>query len=249
MNTEVIGLYSFPKSGNTWVRNIIANAVGRDDIHTAIPDIYNGSIWEHPVKVGNRNVVFYKSHSKNEVTKAYGRQFKNTQVIYIIRHPLDVFLSQLNYISDNVMGEAGVVLPCKSVDDIIRRGDIDLYLSAFCTFGTLQPRFDDAGSWVENTQYWTARQRSEPERILILRYEDISENGIDAVKDIASRINIPANNIARGFEAAQNNTKLNGKFFWKQKVGNYRDLIPSELIDRFRNLFDKPLVALGYTED
>ena len=249
MNTKVIGLYSFPKSGNTWVRNIIANAVGRDDVHRAIPDIYNGSIWEHPVKVGNRNVVFYKSHSKNEVTKAYGRQFKNTQVIYITRHPLDVFLSQLNYISDNVMGEAGVVLPCQSVDDIIRRGDIDLYFSAFCTFGTLQPRFCDAGSWVENTQYWTARQRSEPERILILRYEDISENGIDAVRDIATRIDVPANNIALGFKAALNNTKLNGKFFWKQKVGNYRDLIPSDLIDRFRNLFDKPLVDLGYTKD
>lgn len=249
MNTKVIGLYSFPKSGNTWVRNIIANAVGSDDVHTAIPDIYRGSIWKHPIKVGKHDVIFYKSHSKDEVTEAHGRKFKNTQVIYIVRHPLDVFLSQLNYISDNVMGEAGVVLPCKSVDDIIRRGDIELYFGAFCTFGTLQPRFGDAGSWVENTQSWAARQQSEPERILFLRYEDISKNGIDALKDIATRIDVPENTIARGFEAAQNNTKLNGKFYWKQKVRNYRDLLPPELIDRFRSLFDKPLINLGYTED
>ena len=69
------------------------------------------------------------------------------------------------------------------------------------------------------------------------------------MRDIATRIDVPANNIALGFKAALNNTKLNGKFFWKQKVGNYRDLIPSDLIDRFRYLFDKPLVDLGYTKD
>ena len=249
MNTKVIGLYSFPKSGNTWVRNIISSAVGSDDVHTAIPDIYNSNIWENPVTVGNRDVVFYKSHSRKEMTEAYGRQFKNTQIIYIVRHPLDVFLSQLNYISDNVMGEAGAVLPCKSVDDVISRGDIDLYFGAFCTFGTLQPRFEDAGSWVENTQYWITRQRSEPERILILRYEDISEYGIDALKDVATRIDTPENNIARGFEAAQNNTRLNGKFFWKQKVRNYRDLLRPEIVVRFRSLFDKQLADVGYAED
>ena len=76
--------------------------------------------------------------------EAYGRAFANDLVLYIVRHPLDVFLSQLNYVSANVTANPNIMLPCNSVEDVIARGDLDLYFGAFSVFGTLQPGFADA---------------------------------------------------------------------------------------------------------
>lgn len=249
MKTKVIGLYSFPKSGNTWVRHILTSALGQKNPKHAIPDIYKDSIWQNPIPLNGDKITIYKSHSKTEMTEAQGRKFKNNHVIYIVRHPLDVFLSQLNYLSDNVMKQAHTALPCQSVDDIISRDHMDLYFGAFCTFGTLQPEFHNAGSWLENTQYWTAQKKAEPNRITIIRYEDISTHGVMALAELSVKLGVSNDALSSGFNAAEESTKLDGRFFWKKKTKNYREMLPPMLIERFRRLFNEPLTTLGYYED
>ena len=63
------GIYSFPKSGNTWMRELIRALFEIDEpTSTAIPDIYeNGVDGKVVLSNSGQQWKFYKSHSKSEV--------------------------------------------------------------------------------------------------------------------------------------------------------------------------------------
>ncbi len=50
----------------------------------------------------------------------------------------------------------------------------------------------------------------------------------------------------RAMISAGENTKINGKFFWKQKAGNYREMLPENLIKKFDRYHGERVRALGY---
>jgi len=248
MVEKVVGVYSFPKSGNTWMRHIIGKSIGDGSAYEVVPDIYTNPIWEHPVSLNGVETVFYKSHSKNETTQAHGRQFTNDFVLYIVRHPLDVFLSQLNYVSDNVTANPNIKTPCKSVDDIVAAGDLDLYFGAFSVYGTLQPQFADAGSWFDNALAWKSRAEADPDRVFIIRYEDVVNRKAEALEEVMSRVGITPEQLALGFDTAAAQTQPDGKFFWKQKAGNFLDTLPDYMIKRYCSMFRSELAKFNYDE-
>jgi hypothetical protein len=243
---KIYGIYSFPKSGNTWVRNILAGAIKTSSNYSeVVPDVYESSIWKSPIVLNGEESVIYKSHSKDELRQNDGKPVHNDGIVYIIRHPLDVFSSQLNYVSDNVTSNPNIMLPCASVDDVIEKGNMDLFLGAFSTFGTLQPGFADAGSWFVNAGNWLARAEAEPDRVVIVRYEDMLEFGPSAFEPALKLMGIPLEDLTDGFTTAKKNTAPDGKFFWKQKAGTHKDILSQEMIDRFMETYaDHPAVSL-----
>lgn len=248
----VVGIYSFPKSGNTWMRAILGNAIERPDGKSgldSIPDIYTTPIWNTPVDIVGRKTVLYKSHGKNEANTANGRDFVNDLVIYVQRHPLDVFLSHLNFVSANVTKNPHIMLPCDSVEIVIERGELDLYFGAFCVFGTLQPQFADAGSWFTNAENWHARAVADPNRVMIVRYEDMVQHGPDSLSAIAAKIGLTHAQIENGFKRAGAETRADGKFFWKQKAGHFREVLSQAMIDRFFDIYAGRIAPLGYVND
>jgi len=141
-------LVSYPKSGNTWLRFLIANLlqsnppVGLLDADNMIP-IVDGKAKRFFDAMKSPRVI--KSHFS--FLPAYKR------VIYIVRDPRDVVMSQYHY-----QIKRGVLAPDTPLDAYVPRfisGDVCPY-----------------GSWGEHAASWLATRRHHP-NFLLLRYEDM----------------------------------------------------------------------------
>ncbi|WP_421852688.1 sulfotransferase domain-containing protein [Oricola sp.] len=252
-STPYIGIYSFPKSGNTWIRYIVS-ALFFEKI-TSIPDLHQSTITDAEncrIRDGQK-VKFYKSHTASIVNVNHRKEIDHVAIIYIYRHPLDVFLSYVNFLRREVGGKNEAILGnigFTSVEETIANGDIELFLDAFILYGTVQPSFVAASNWFQNVENWTSsptvKQRGRDVRIVALKYEDILSQGVDALEEVRSLLGVGREEMERAMISAGENTKINGKFFWKQKAGNYREMLPENLIKKFDRYHGERVRALGY---
>lgn len=91
-----IEISSYPKSGNTMMRAIVASYLSFAGFKGDLlpPDIHRSKNLEKNMsqfKIGKNYYSFYKSH------KTFNNKINPDLVIYIYRHPLDVLLSTLNF--------------------------------------------------------------------------------------------------------------------------------------------------------
>lgn len=127
----IVEIASYPKSGNTWfrhltvefLRNVNASNIVLPLERASKNDLDNKENW---TCIGDKQYCFYKSHITNKPS------IKPDFIVYIYRHPLDVFLSALNYIyhkSDvlpqNRLDEIFIDGSPKSVDMISASGELD----------------------------------------------------------------------------------------------------------------------------
>ena len=75
---QVIGLYSFPKSGNTWLRAIIAGLAKMPNdpgtLQKYVTDTQYGRVLENPWPYQGTKWYIYKSHFKAPLTEHKGEQ-------------------------------------------------------------------------------------------------------------------------------------------------------------------------------
>jgi hypothetical protein len=141
-------LVSFPKSGNTWTRFLIANLAHPEtpatfgNIHQLVPDP-DGTSKRIFDRMPRPRII--KSHECFDPT--YPR------VIYIVRDPRDVVLSQYHYHRKRL--KFGDEYPIEQFVNRFLRGET-------CPHG----------SWGENVSTWMMTRRKDP-RFLLLRYEDM----------------------------------------------------------------------------
>lgn len=243
------GIYSFPKSGNTWMREIIRGVfkVG-DNIREVVPDVYQGGI--DGLILNNHKKEqwrFYKSHSAKELVKYQGNVVKNDMVIYILRNPFDVFCSQLNYLLRGFSkNNGGIQLGCASIDEAKQNGMINDFFSAFLVYGTLMPFFQDAGSWMENVRYWIKKSRA-VNNVIVVKYEDMIKQVDVAMLPVLEHIGMDLGCLSEAMDLAATRTNDGGKFFWKKKEGTYRDYLENEQIKRFLTLHSQIIQMCGYS--
>lgn len=250
-----VALNSFPKSGNTWVRAALSHLLF-DGALGAIPDRYRTAARFAPTThdAEGRKVRLYKSHDRCINAIEAFEELRHRAVIHILRHPLDCFLSQLNYylldqtrIADPTLrpGPSPFALRAKSVEDAAARGLLDVYLDAFICYGTLNPSFVSAGSWFAHTRYWLAR--GEPALpVLTLRYEDLTARGAAAMAPVTDLFGRSRAEMAAAWDKAQADTARDGAFFWRQSPGLYRELLAPAQIERFRAAHGEAVAAAGY---
>src|SRR5579872_694033 len=141
-------LVSFPKSGNTWTRFLVANLVFPDqnadfgNIHELIPDP-GATTKRHFDRMPRPRII--KSH------ECFDPRYP--RVIYIVRDPRDVVVSQYHYHRK-----------CKRIDDDYPMAK---FVGRFIA-GETCPH----GSWGENVATWLTTRQHDP-RFLLLRYEDM----------------------------------------------------------------------------
>jgi hypothetical protein len=159
-------IVSYPKSGNTWVRFIVANMlnlnekVGFDNIEVFVPDVYINS---NKSLLNMRRPRYLKSHEYFDP--------RMNKVIYITRDPMDVMVSLFFYLK-----KLGILSFNHSIDDFSER--------------MLQGEFDAKfGSWAENVGSWIGVDGASKD-ILFLKYEDLISNKRREFRRISNYLNI-----------------------------------------------------------
>ncbi len=247
---RVVGIYSFPKSGNTWLRAIIAAMFGiprgAGALQTYVTDTHFGRVLENPWRRNGIDWYFYKSHHKQPLACHRGQKFRTDAFIYIYRHPLDVFVSYLNFISANVSPQAGRSLGVSfaRVEDIPPR-EMERLFSLYLAHGTLFPQNRAFGSIFENIATFR-RLADEGAPVLVLRYEDLKHDFAPQVQAIARHLGIGPVDPEKIRAEAETRTRRNGRFFWKKTVGNHRNYLTAAQIERFCWVHEAEMAALGY---
>lgn len=161
-------LVSYPKSGNTWTRFLIANLVYPEKN----PDFSNiNDLLPDPEAMSKRDLArvarprLLKSHQYFDP--------RYPKVIYIVRDPRDVVLSEYYF-------------------DIKRRAIADDYpkerfVSRFVR-GDLNHPY---GTWGENAASWFYTRRGD-RRFLLVKYEALQTQAMDEMERIASFLGISA---------------------------------------------------------
>lgn len=251
--TQVVGLYSFPKSGNTWLRAIIAGATGMpaaaDRLQHFVPDTHYGNAMERPWSFQNTNWYFYKSHKKTLLMSDWdGSPLHTDKVLYVYRHPLDVFCSYLNFASNRVSPNAGLALPFQydSVEALSEQ-ELNVLFTIFLKFGTLVPRNTSFGGIFEHVRYF--RQRAaKTGAVHIMRYEDLFDDFETTIQSMCGFLGMGQIDTQSVYDTADKRTQQNGRFFWKRKKENFRGLLSEPQITRFFERWQTDMREMGYND-
>jgi len=153
----IIWLASYPKSGNTWLRFFLYSyyigiPLDSSDINKKIPDIH---ITSDLANVTNDR-IFSKTHFIHSPGHPWIRH--TTGFIYILRHPKDVLLSNLNYF---LLTGHSQLDPVRFAHEFIRHKGVQHWKSA------------GMGSWIEHARSWLSATDTPH---LVLRYEQMRAN-------------------------------------------------------------------------
>jgi hypothetical protein len=160
-------LVSYPKSGNTWVRFLLANliypneSVGFANINRLLP-APGVSSKRFLGKLPRPRIL--KSHEPFDV------RFR--KVIYLVRDPRDVAVSEYYFDLKKRYIEPGVTL-----EQFVKR----FVAGETCSYG----------SWWEHAASWIAARHTDPS-FLLVRYEDMLSDPISETGKIAEFLGIPA---------------------------------------------------------
>ena len=160
-------IVSYPKSGNTWTRFLVANLaypheqVNFASINRLIPD---------PEALSKREMIrlprprYIKSHQYFDP--------RYQKIVYVVRDPRDVALSQYHFHRKRRLVEDGT--------------PIEQFITRFVA-GSTSPY----ASWGENVSGWLATRHGSA-RFLLLRYEDLMANPTHELAKLALFLGIQA---------------------------------------------------------
>jgi hypothetical protein len=234
-------LVSYPKSGNTWMRFLIANLlqqnppVGLLEADCLIPS------------VDGKSKKFFDDMKSPRVIKSHFSFIPAYRsVIYVVRDPRDVVISQYHY-----QIKRGVLEQGTSLDGFVQR----FLKGEVCPYG----------SWGDNVGSWTATRRGHP-NFLLLRYEDMLANVTSGAAQISSFLGLgqDADLIATAVERSSlenmrkvekvegqkwdstKGTRQDISFFRSAKSGEGRATLSHEAIERIEKAWGPLMRSVGY---
>jgi hypothetical protein len=165
---------SYPKSGNTWQRFLIANLVRPDErisflnINRFVPDVY---------QTPEEELANYPSPRILKSHDAFSPRFPRS--IYITRDPRSVAVSTFHF-----RVARGRLRPDEPLDELVR---------AFAK-GTVLGKLAQLqiGSWAENVMSWVSQVDQGNPSVLLLRYEDLKADTVGELRRVASFLRIPS---------------------------------------------------------
>lgn len=161
--TGLVWLASYPRSGNTWLRFMLCSyflGSARDsgEMEGRIPNLHRGNADKarvHDPALCKTHLLWNEHHPESR---------HSSGCIYLIRHPKDVLLSNLNYfkLQGEAVGDRDFVL------DFIRHGGVPWWLEVM-------------GSWEEHASSWI---ESSPFPRLVIRYEAMKADPRSALASV-----------------------------------------------------------------
>lgn len=244
MFADDVFVVSFPRSGNTWTRFLIGNSllpkeeVSFVNIERVIPDIYEHADYELR-KMPRPRIL--KSHEYFDP--------RYPRVIYVVRDPRDVVLSYFRYY--------------KKVGDVDLSGSLERFVERFVAGEVSQ-----FGSWGENVRSWIATRGGDPERFLLVRYEDMLKNTLRETRRMIEFLgfNVPSTSLRRAVELSSANRMRsleqderenaamwsikhgdeNTPFVGRATSGVWRKKLPSSCVNKIVHKWSSVMQELGY---
>ena len=236
-----IFLVSFPKSGNTWTRFLLANLRFPEEpatwanINRLIPD---------PTGTAKRD---FDRMTRPRIIKSHECfDPRYPRVIYIVRDPRDVVLSQYHYHRK-----------IRKLDD---ESPLEQFVTRFLA-GETCPH----GSWGQNVATWLYTSENSP-RFLLLRYEDLVADTARELAKVVSFLQLSAGleQIAQAVErsSADRMRQLEKKQTDKNELvkgsrkdlsfvraagsGGWRSELPAPMVARIEAAWGPLMQRLGY---
>ncbi len=235
-------LVSYPRSGNTWTRFLIANLLHPNDpvtfvnIDRKVADIYTTS-QEALLQLPRPRIL--KSH------EPFDPRYRN--VIYIVRDPRDVAVSYYHW-------------------KLKRRVIQDGYPMEQFVSGFVGAEFDlSVGTWGQNVATWLAA-RQHTSGFILLRYEDLllqPERELERIAkllrlsvtptDLARAVTLSSAKRMRGLEKQQTNLWKGGKGFRQDKMfvrscnaGGWKSELSERSISEIESAWGPVMQMVGY---
>lgn len=222
-----------PRTGNTWVRRVLADALGATEVAEHHPaDI----AWD---SIPNR--VAIQLHWPRTALLERALRQNGVAVLSVARHPLDVLLSVLHFAEKEHNTRAW--LAGRDGDEQPIRG-VTSTSAEFLAWAT-GPR---AESLLSLTVDWWQRPST-----VRLRYESLVADPEAEFSAVLDRLALnPVLDIATAV-GANNPRRLSdlsgGVHVWRARPGAWREELPSDAIDRLMDAHAKVIAALGYDPD
>jgi hypothetical protein len=235
-------IVSYPKSGNTWTRFIIANLLHPEapanfgNINEIIPD---------PYALSKRRLARMRRPRLIKSHEYFDPRYK--RMIYIVRDPRDVALSQYHFHRKR-----------KVIEDSF---PVEQFVNRFIS-GATSP----FGSWGENAASWLTT-RGRDSSFLLVRYEDMLQNTTAELARIAAFLHIDAGaeRLMQAAErsSAENMRKLENSqaYMWSStkdtrqdipfvrtaKSGNWKSDLPEACVVQIESAWGHLMSYLGYS--
>jgi hypothetical protein len=239
-----IFICSYPKSGNTWAKFLLANLRYPDEkitfanLEKKIPAIYDYKC--HPERADRPRLV--KSH------EAFEPRYR--RVIYLVRDPRDVVVSLYHYaVKRRVIDET---YPLPRYADEFLSGNVNR---------------NNFGSWGEHVGSWLGARRDGSD-FLLLRYEDMLEDPLRALTSMAefaglestperiqAAVQASAFDTLQSLEDTQSRNPMIGgallgrrdrRFMRRGVAGGWRDELPADNAQRICEHWHGYINELGY---
>ena len=236
-------IVSYPRSGNTWTRFLVANLLHPEEPATFL----NIEKWVPDSEAQSSRYLkriprprFIKSH------QYFDHRFK--RVFYVVRDPRDVALSYYNF--------------QRKYRQIHDQYPLTTYVGDFVAGRLISAGW---GTWAENVGSWISA-RSGQSSFLLLRYEDMIANIELELQKIASFLGIEATpevlgetvqrssaECLRSLERVQSNQWVSTKdkrpdipFVRSALVGDFRTKLPESAIAEIEAAWAPLMLTLGY---
>lgn len=250
LSDKVVWVAAYPKSGSNWVRLIIHELMrskARDvEAIWSFQNHYPADAPTYDVMGTRAKVLRTHCHPEHAVFRSLHHEplRETLGIITIQRHPLDVLLSQLNYAFFLGRRNSFMDGTLKKAEEIIANGEIDAYIDRFLECGGCPEYLRRCRSYPSFYKAWREHEVGTPH--LHLRYEEMVQEPLVGIKAVASFLGLAAENVQKVADEVENRSQLDGKFFWRKRAYNYRELLSQRSIQRFEESFADDLRELGY---
>ncbi|XP_061167052.1 sulfotransferase 2A8-like [Saccostrea echinata] len=220
---------SYPKSGNHWLNAIV-------------PRLQNSCL-DTPHKMTEKFLEFIPDLQVLETVPSprimtshlpvkYIPKENKGKVIHSVRNPKDIVLSAFHHYTTDPMVKDFVHPDWPSFVDDFLRGD--------CYYG----------SWFEREKEWEKAARQNPEKILIVYYEDLKKNGMETMRQISNFLGtssgpkfLQAVYDECTFEKVKEREKDTiWKFIYRKgEVGDWKSMFTEEQNKKFDQVFNEEM--------
>jgi hypothetical protein len=227
-------LTSYPRSGNTWVRFILANLVEKTlsdplaDVQQAVPDIYTMS----RRKLNNlRGRRILKSHEYFDP--------RYTKVIYLVRDPRDVAISYFHFL--------------KKSGRLSSDARLQEWMPSF-----VEGRLNRFSNWQEHVQSWLSTRGGSP-TFLLVYYEDLLKDPVQETsrladflgfgstlgEDIRTALRASSPTELRNIQASEP-SRAHPALVRRASAHTWRDELPRSVADQIEQAFGRTMRQLKY---